>query len=60
MPARNRSNAALEALAGFRSRLRRFLRFTKEVSRRSGITPMRLPGTNDDARGGRSTTTRTS
>lgn len=40
MPARKPSKADLEALAGFRYRLRRFLRFTKEVSRRNGVTAL--------------------
>jgi DNA-binding MarR family transcriptional regulator len=40
MPTRTMSKADFEALAGFRYQLRRFLRFSEEVTRKSGITPL--------------------
>jgi DNA-binding MarR family transcriptional regulator len=40
MSTRKLSKADFEALAGFRYRLRRFLRFSEEVTRKSGITPL--------------------
>ena len=40
MATRNRSKADLEAMAGFRHRLRRFLRFIKELSHRNWVTPL--------------------
>lgn len=40
MAARKPSKADLEALARFRCRLRRFLRFTKVAWRRRAVTPM--------------------
>lgn len=40
MPTRKMSKADFEALAGFRYQLRRFLRFSEEVTRKSGVTPL--------------------
>lgn len=40
MPTRSLSKADFEALANFRYRLRRFLRFSEEVTRRHGVTPL--------------------
>lgn len=40
MPTRNLSKSDSEALASFRCRLRRFLGFTKAVSRRNSVTPL--------------------
>ena len=40
MPARRMSKADFEAMAGFRYRLRQFLRFSEEATRRSGVTPL--------------------
>lgn len=40
MSARKMSKAEFEALAGFRYQLRRFLRFSEEVTRKSGVTPL--------------------
>jgi DNA-binding MarR family transcriptional regulator len=40
MPERRMSKAEFEALAQFRYRLRRFLRFSEETTRRKGITPL--------------------
>jgi DNA-binding MarR family transcriptional regulator len=40
MSARKMSKADYEALAGFRYQLRRFLRFSEEVTRQSGVTPL--------------------
>jgi DNA-binding MarR family transcriptional regulator len=40
MPVRTMSKADFEALAGFRYQLRRFLRFSEEVTRKSGVTPL--------------------
>ncbi|MCW5658226.1 MAG: winged helix-turn-helix transcriptional regulator [Burkholderiaceae bacterium] len=40
MPARKMSKTDFEALANFRYQLRRFLRFSEELTRRSGITPL--------------------
>lgn len=37
---RKMSKADFEALAGFRYQLRRFLRFSEEVTRKSGVTPL--------------------
>jgi len=34
------SKADFEAMAGFRYRLRQFLRFSEEATRRSGVTPL--------------------
>lgn len=39
-PARNLTKADFEKLAHFRYQLRRFLRFSEEAVRRSGITPL--------------------
>jgi DNA-binding MarR family transcriptional regulator len=40
MPARKMSKVDFEALAGFRYQLRRFLRFSEEVARNNGVTPL--------------------
>jgi len=40
VPAHNMSKADLETLAQFRYQLRRYLRFSEEVTRRKGITPL--------------------
>lgn len=40
MPTRNMSKADFEALARFRHQLRRFLRFSEEVTHRHGVTPL--------------------
>ncbi len=40
IPERSMSKAEYELLAQFRYQLRRFLRFTEEVTRRMGITPL--------------------
>ncbi len=40
MPTRALSKADFEILANFRYRLRRFLRFSEEVARKSGVTPL--------------------
>lgn len=40
MSTRSMSKADFEALAGFRYQLRRFLRFSEEVTRKSGVTPL--------------------
>jgi DNA-binding MarR family transcriptional regulator len=40
MPDRKMSKADYETLAGFRYRLRRFLRFSEEATRSRGITPL--------------------
>ena len=40
MPTRKLSKADFEILANFRYRLRRFLRFSEEVTRRHGVTPL--------------------
>ena len=40
VPARHISKADLETLARFRYQLRRYLRFSEEVTRRKGITPL--------------------
>ena len=40
MPTRRMSKADFEALAQFRYALRRFLRFSEEVTRNSGVTPL--------------------
>jgi DNA-binding MarR family transcriptional regulator len=40
MSTRKMSKADFEALAGFRYQLRRFLRFSEEVTRKSGVTPL--------------------
>ena len=40
MPSSKLSKADFEILAGFRYRLRRFLRFSEEVTRRHGVTPL--------------------
>jgi DNA-binding MarR family transcriptional regulator len=40
MPSSKLSKADFETLAGFRYRLRRFLRFSEEVTRRHGVTPL--------------------
>lgn len=40
MSTRRLSKADLETLANFRYRLRRFLRFSEEVTRRHGVTPL--------------------
>ena len=40
MPSRKMSKTDFETLAEFRYALRRFLRFSEEVTRKSGITPL--------------------
>ncbi len=40
MPARKLDKKDFEALSEFRYRLRRFLRFSEQVTRRNGITPL--------------------
>ena len=40
MPNRKMSKADFESLAGFRYQLRRFLRFSEEATRKSGVTPL--------------------
>ncbi len=40
MPARNLDKKDFETLSEFRFRLRRFLRFSEQVTRRNGITPL--------------------
>jgi DNA-binding MarR family transcriptional regulator len=40
MPTRKLSKADIETLADFRYQLRRFLRFSEEVTRRHGVTPL--------------------
>ena len=40
VPTHQMAKADFEALAGFRYRLRRFLRYAKEVSLRNGVTPL--------------------
>ncbi|WP_292442266.1 MarR family transcriptional regulator [Methylibium sp.] len=40
MPTRTMSKSDFESLAGFRYQLRRFLRFSEEVTRKSGVTPL--------------------
>ena len=40
MPQRKMPKEDFEALAAFRYQLRRFLRFSEEASRRSGVTPL--------------------
>ncbi len=40
MPTRNMSKTDFETLAQFRYALRRFLRFSEEVTRQSGVTPL--------------------
>lgn len=40
MTTRTMSKSDLECLAGFRYQLRRFLRFSEEVTRRNGMTPL--------------------
>jgi DNA-binding MarR family transcriptional regulator len=40
MSTRKMSKADFEALAGFRYQLRRFLRFSEEVTRKCGVTPL--------------------
>ena len=40
MPSRKMSKADFEALAGFRYQLRRFLRFSEEATRASGVMPL--------------------
>ena len=40
MPARPLSKVDFETLARFRYELRRFLRFSEEVTRRNGVTPL--------------------
>lgn len=40
MAIRKLSKAEFESLANFRYRLRRFLRFSEEVTRRHGVTPL--------------------
>ncbi len=40
MSNRKMSKADFEALAGFRYQLRRFLRFSEEVTHRNGVTPL--------------------
>ncbi len=40
MPPRKLSKDDFETLAGFRYQLRRFLRFSEQVTRRHGITPL--------------------
>jgi hypothetical protein len=40
MSTRSMSKADLETLANFRYRLRRFLRFSEEATRDSGVTPL--------------------
>ena len=40
MPMRRMSKADFETLANFRYQLRRFLRFSEEVTRSSGVTPL--------------------
>lgn len=40
MPDRRMSKADFETLARFRYQLRRFLRFSEEVTHRSGVTPL--------------------
>ena len=40
MPSRKLDKKDFEALSEFRYRLRRFLRFSEQVTRRNGITPL--------------------
>ncbi len=40
MPARNLDKKDFETLSEFRYRLRRFLRFSEQVTRKNGITPL--------------------
>lgn len=40
MPKHRMSKADFETLAGFRYQLRRFMRFSEELTRRHGITPL--------------------
>ncbi len=40
MPARNLDKKDFETLSEFRFRLRRFLRFSEQVTRKNGITPL--------------------
>jgi DNA-binding MarR family transcriptional regulator len=40
MPARNLDKTDFETLSEFRYRLRRFLRFSEQVTRKNGITPL--------------------